>query len=169
LLPGDIRTLANRNNFVIRELHLPDPPPRVEDRRAVSVARLKHKVPKKAQEAFRRASEMAQRDKHEEAVSELERAVAIDPEFADGFNNLGVQHFLLRHSVEAEASIRRALELDPSFVTAHINFAHLALRYGDIGLAEKEAQRAVALGDEDGEAQMILNLVRSATRATQRN
>ena len=52
ILPGPVRTPFDMNNYILRELHLPDAPSAAEDHQPISVARLKHKVSKKAQQAY---------------------------------------------------------------------------------------------------------------------
>jgi Flp pilus assembly protein TadD len=154
-------TPAEINESVIRELGFPDPPRTPTRVGPISVTRLTHKVPKKARDAFNRATAFAQKDKHDDAVRELEQAVALDPAFADAYNNLGVQHFLENRMDASEIALRHALELDPAFTTAHINLAYLAVTKNDLAAAEREAQRAIALGDENGEARKILELMHS--------
>ncbi len=160
LIPNNLRTPAEVNASILRELHLPEAPQPARSSGPISVLRLTHKVPKNARDAFNRATEFDKKKQHAEAIQELERAVALDSAFADAYNNLGVQHFLLNELAATEKSLRRALELDPSFVTAHINMAYLALTKGDATTAEKEASRAVALGDPDGEARKILQILK---------
>ncbi|MEO5923359.1 MAG: tetratricopeptide repeat protein [Bryobacteraceae bacterium] len=161
MFPRDVRNPLETFESVSRFLRLPDPPKTPVDPRPISLARLTHKVPKKAQEAFARATTFGNKQQHAEAVLALEQAVAIDPAFADAYNNLGVQHFLQRHLVESETALRRAIELDPAFATAHINLAYLALTKNDSATANQEAQRALALGDQDGEAQKVLEVLRA--------
>src|SRR4051812_12003486 len=155
------RTSLDLYDSVVRTLRSPIPTRPPANVGSTSVARLTHKVPKKAQEAFRRATALAQKQQHAEAVRELEQAVAIDPAFADAYNNLGVQHFLQQHFADAESALHRAIDLDPALATAHINLAYLALTKNDSTLAKQEAQRALALGDQDGEAQKVLDVVRA--------
>ena len=159
LLPNHLLTPAEINASILRELSLPEAPQPQRSSGPISVLRLTHKVPKSARDAFGRATEFDRKKEHAKAIRELEQAVALDPAFADAYNNLGVQHFLLNEFIETEKALKRALELDPSFVTAHVNMAYLALTKGDTTGAEKEARRAVALGDQDGEARKILNIV----------
>jgi Flp pilus assembly protein TadD len=147
---------------VFRALGIPEAPQPPTNSKPISVARLSHKVPKKARDAFNRATALAKKEKHAEAVRELQEAVAIDPAFADAYNNLGVQHFLVNCFEDSETALRRALELDPAFTTAHINLAYLALSKNDPGTAEREAQRAIALGDDSGEARNVLRMLRPA-------
>jgi Flp pilus assembly protein TadD len=161
LIPNNLLTPAELNASILRELRLPEAPQPDRSTGPISVARLTHKVPKNARDAFNRATEFAKKKQHADAVRELKRAVDLDPAFADAYNNLGVQHFLLNELAETETSLRRALDLDPSFVTAHINMAYLALTKGDARSAEQEAQRAIALGDKDGEAQRVLGLIKA--------
>lgn len=61
-----------------------------------------------------------------EALSELERMVAADPDRAEGHNDLAVLYHSVGRLTDAEREIRRALELDPQNTEAQDNRAAIA-------------------------------------------
>lgn len=73
----------------------------------------------------------------------LETAVAIDPELAGGWVNLGVARRRTGDEAGAEAAYRKALEADPTMLSAYQNLAVLLRRQGK----EAEAVELLALTD----------------------
>jgi uncharacterized protein (TIGR02996 family) len=65
-----------------------------------------------------------------EARADLERAVWIDPNFADGWNNLGVERQYIGDANDALDAFRRCMQLDPEHNYALRNEADLLLELG---------------------------------------
>lgn len=59
--------------------------------------------------------------KVEEAARSYRQALALDPDFADAYINLGNALDRLGKSDEAIATYQKALELDPDLAGAHYN------------------------------------------------
>ncbi len=127
----------------------------------VSVVRLTHKIPKLALKTFKRAATLSKKGKHEEAVRELSQAIAIDPEFAEAYNNLGVQYYLLARPLEAQAMLQRAVALDPAAAPSYANLAAVVLALGDSAGAELLARRALTLDPRNAGAQRVLGALHS--------
>lgn len=109
----------------------------------VSVARLRHKVPRAAQAFYRKAQKESRAGRYQQAAVELEAALRRDPEFAEAHTLLGVEYTRLERNRDAEAALGRALELDPNSATAHYYMALVRYRFGDLAEAEQSARRAV--------------------------
>lgn len=60
-----------------------------------------------------------------EAIAAYERAIALEPGFADAHCNLGTVYYNQGRRALARACYERALELDPDHVEAHFNVANL--------------------------------------------
>jgi tetratricopeptide (TPR) repeat protein len=71
-----------------------------------------------------------ERGRYEEAVRELEEAVALAPDFADLHHLLGLALGMTGARERAVASFQRALQLNPHYVEARMN---LAIVYNDLG------------------------------------
>jgi serine/threonine-protein kinase len=80
------------------------------------------------------------------ARAAAERALALDPELPEAHTSLGfVRDFFEWDWAGAEASYRRAIEIAPSYATAHQWYAELLVGLGRFDEARVEAQRAVQL------------------------
>jgi tetratricopeptide (TPR) repeat protein len=85
----------------------------------------------------RLALDLFRRGMLEEAIDEYKQALAINPNYADLRNQLGVTLFAARRDEEAVAEFAHALKINPRYVEARLNHG-LALRR----LGRKEEARA---------------------------
>lgn len=96
------------------------------------------------------ASMLAQAGHHEDAVDEAERAIALDPNDADGFVALAGVLNLAGRPGEAHQMVRRAMRLNPHFPPSYLYELGLAEfsmeRFAD---SRASLERAVALNPDD--------------------
>jgi len=147
----------------------PLPKPKAEPKPAggtVSVASLSHRVPKAAKQAFDRASNFFDKGDVGKAVQELEKAVALDPQYAEAHSDLGVGYMQLQRILEAESEFRRAIALDPYISVAHSNLGWALLWQRNFPDAEQSARRALALALNNDSAHVLLGLLLGAEPAT---
>ena len=83
--------------------------------------------------------------RHEDAVRELERALAIYPDHVEALYNAGTLYMQDGRAAEALDLLRRATTLDPGHFGAWINRAMLHSEEGDFPAALAGADRAIAL------------------------
>jgi tetratricopeptide (TPR) repeat protein len=121
----------------------------------VSVYRLRHNAPRKAWAAFDRSAKLAKAGNWQQAARELEKSVAIDPDFSQGHANLGASYLELNRPEQAAAEMRRAVQLDPATGTYHSNLALTLLILGRAQEAEPEARTAVSLDPANPRCQFI--------------
>jgi Flp pilus assembly protein TadD len=150
---------ASLRGHEVDELKLPLPSKNPPGEGVISAARLRHKVPKQAEKALKRAVKLSDSGKRLEATHEFELAIAYDPDYADAHNNLGVHYILLNRPADARRELLRAIESDPTLGIAFFNLGWMDLQSGDLTAAEQHAQRAVALSDRNSQAQQLLELV----------
>jgi folate-binding protein YgfZ len=81
-------------------------------------------------------------DREGEAITLLERAIAVAPGYADAYETLGVVLGRHRRFEEAIAVMRRLLEVDPDSVMAHTNMSVYHNQLGRTDEAEAEARAA---------------------------
>ena len=85
-------------------------------------------------------------DKEEnEAWKSWQKAVEIDPRFAEAWNKLGEHFEEARDLAEAERAYRTAAEADKDFIEPHVRLANLALSQSKWERALEESERAIAM------------------------
>jgi Flp pilus assembly protein TadD len=132
-------------------------PPSKDRAGTVSVAQLHHQIPKPARQAFKRAGDLARRGDADGALRELEKTVALDPEWAAAHNDTGVQYARRADYQKAEAEFRKTVELAPESVLARINLALIQVQLGNPVEAERNLRRAVQIAPLDTTARLLLN------------
>lgn len=157
---------ANPANRIMDSLRLPNPPRQPIITETVSAAALRHAVPKAAVKAHERARKLFEAGKSGDAQRELEKALALDPEYAEAHENLGALYLKLNRPAEAETHIRRAIELNPSSSVAHSDLAAIQLLSGDLGAAERSARRALELSRGNDWARFVLGMTLLRNTAT---
>ncbi len=110
----------------------------------VSANQLAHQPPKEALKAYEQALQAINQRQREQAKESLRRAIALDPDYVNAYNDLAVIHMGEKKYLEAEALLRRALASDPKFIHSLLNLGitlnHLQ-KYTDAILSLREALR----------------------------
>jgi len=96
----------------------------------VSIKQLLHPPDRKALQALATAQHFSQSGDAARAVAELEKAIKISPDYAEAYNNLGVQQMHAGKMEAACENFRKALEITgPSaFILANLAIAQRELR-----------------------------------------
>lgn len=87
------------------------------------------------------------------AVSELERAVELDPSLARNQNNLAAAYFDAGRVLDGWPHVRKAVMMDPAQQTYRTNFRRFVLYFIHEGIVEtgaSEEQVVSVLGEPDG-------------------
>jgi tetratricopeptide (TPR) repeat protein len=134
----------------------PSSPPSGE---SVSVVRLTHKPPAKARDAFQRGIKLDRAGAPENAATEFEKAIALDPDFSEAHGNLGVEYTAMGRLDDAIAEFHRALALDPATSFHHSNLAYALIRLNRNQEAESEAQMALGVDSGNATAQFLLGFL----------
>ena len=113
---------------------------------SVSLARMQHKTPKKAEKEFIAAHHAVEKGRRNEAIDHLRQAIQLDPLYFEAYNNLGVQ--LVQEGLMEEAceALQKAVDIDDTDPLAEMNLAYTLLVLKRYPQAE-EAARASLRGD----------------------
>jgi tetratricopeptide (TPR) repeat protein len=110
-----------------------------------SLSRFKSTVKGSADEHNLKGAELLDAGDYGGAADEFKTAVDIDPNFSDGYYNLGKVYSQIKDYDQALASYRKAIELDPENPRYHYN---MAIVYGMKGMnteSEQEYLTAISL------------------------
>jgi tetratricopeptide (TPR) repeat protein len=88
---------------------------------------------------------LAQKGRLDEAVEQLQKALELNPSFAEAHYNLG--HVLVQKGQmdEAIAQYQKALELNPDYPDAHYNLGNVLVEKGQVDEAIAQYQKALQL------------------------
>jgi tetratricopeptide (TPR) repeat protein len=113
---------------------------------------------------------LSQSEQHDgEAVTVLQRAVALDPRNATVLLNLARAEFLVDDVANATQAARQGIALDPANAAAHDLLARGLGLQGEIDAARQELVEALRLDPTDMEAREILNRLSAVMRVPVRN
>lgn len=84
-------------------------------------------VPKEAREAFDKGRKAGSEKQFDEAVTQLNKAVTLDPQYAAAWSLLAEIHRLQNQFEPAKAEYAKALAADPKFVSPYFGLAAIAV------------------------------------------
>ena len=106
-------------------------------------------APKDAKKAYERGLQSLLKNKLAEAAKDFEKAVALYPNYADAWVNLGKVR-LEQQSIEpARVALKKAMEADPKLVAPYVELGLLAAKDGKWEESGKYLDRAVQLDPLD--------------------
>jgi len=130
--------------------------------RTISAARLLHPPDRRSLREAAKAQKLAETGDHVRAVEELEKAVSLDPHYADAYNNLGAEYARLGRLKEAETAFRRAIEIDPTMAITQSNLAVVLAKMAHLDEAEQWARGALRLDASNADSRGILDSILAA-------
>jgi tetratricopeptide (TPR) repeat protein len=98
-------------------------------------------------------------DRMRAAVPHFQRALALEPEFAEAYNNLALALAKLGLAEDATAHYRRALEQSPGYASAHNNLGTVLVAAGDSTGARWHFRKAIELDADFASAYNNLGLL----------
>ncbi|MEX2672890.1 MAG: tetratricopeptide repeat protein [Phycisphaeraceae bacterium] len=98
-----------------------------------------------AQHDFARGMQAMAEEDPQKALHHFRKACAIDPQFAEAYNQCGLAHYMLEQWVEATAPCRRAIKLQPWHFGAFAGLGHCFAHTGDLDQAACCYRSALAI------------------------
>jgi tetratricopeptide (TPR) repeat protein len=86
-----------------------------------------------------------QKGQVDEAMAQCQRALEIDPKYAEAHSNLGMALFQKGQVDEAVAHYQKALEINPNDATTHYNFGNALFQKGQVDEAVAHYQKALEI------------------------
>ena len=120
----------------------------------VSAANLN--VPEKARKELDKANQAMARQDWKQALERLNKAIAIYPQYAAAYNNLGVLYGRTSDYVHEQEALEKAIALDDHFASAFANLGKLCVRQKNFPRAETLLEKAASLDPGNAESLTLL-------------
>lgn len=106
-------------------------------------------APKDAKKAFERGRAAAKKQKWSEAQAQFQKAVEIDPKFAEAWAGLGDMHQIQKQPDEARKAYTQAMTADARFIRPYFGMIELASAANDWQQVASLSDKAIALDSYD--------------------
>ena len=113
-------------------------------------------IPRAARKQFDKATGLIAKQDWRKAIDELNRALAIYPNYVEAYNNLGVVYARMGDRASERVALEKALKINDHFAPAWVNLARMAIADRDFPTAENLLDKAVALTPADPDTLLIL-------------
>jgi tetratricopeptide (TPR) repeat protein len=124
----------------------------------VSVARLRHHIPRRALKEFNKSADAVEKGDSQAAIAHLKKALEIDPAFVEAHNNLGARYLVLQQYERALEEFQKALALDDRATLVYPNMAIAYLGLGRYADAERAARRGLWCDPTSNRCRLLLGL-----------
>lgn len=101
--------------------------------------------PALGQQHYLTGYQLAQQRKYREAITELNQAIRLQPDFAPAYNGRGYARFQLHNYAAAIRDLDRAISLDPQYANAYHIRSVVKKAMGNLKGAAADARRAEEL------------------------
>jgi tetratricopeptide (TPR) repeat protein len=99
-------------------------------------------IPSKAQQKLAKAQALSDHHDYKKAIQTLKEAIAIYPDYAAAYNNLGVAYGRLGDRDKERDALQHAIRINDHFAQAHANLARMDMSASDFAGAEAEFTKA---------------------------
>ena len=145
----------NQNEYVtVQRLANSGSNPKPSNASMISTSELN--VPVKARSELEKGVEAMAKQDWKKALERLNKAIAIYPQYAAAYNNLGVLYARMSDPVHEREALEKAIHLDDHLATAEVNLAKLCLREKNFSQAETLLAKALIAGPNNVEVLMLL-------------
>jgi Flp pilus assembly protein TadD len=125
-------------------------------RSIVTLHELAHKIAGEARKEFESAIKAEKKGDEVSAIKHFKKAVAIDPEYVDALNNLGVSFLHRKRTDLAVEQFNKAIAIDPHAAIPYCNLALALLMQNKLTDAERAARQNVKLDDAGTWGRLVL-------------
>ncbi|MFL6213532.1 MAG: tetratricopeptide repeat protein [Blastocatellia bacterium] len=127
--------------------------------RVVSVAEDERMVPASARHALEQADKLIDKGDVDAAIVQLNKALALYPDYIRARNRLGVQYLKRRRLPEAAEQFKVILDKNPKYFDARLNFGIVLYEQRHLTEAADELSRAVSLDSSSAAAHLFWGIV----------
>jgi Tfp pilus assembly protein PilF len=123
---------------------------------APTVAAVDLNIPKKARKDFDKATELMAEQDWNQAKEELMKALAIYPQYANAYNNLGVVYARLGDRPREREALQKAISLNDHLASAFVNLGKMDIMERNFPDAEAQLGKAAILEPINAQTLMLL-------------
>lgn len=123
--------------------------PRTVKGQSAMIAANDLKVPKKASQAFDKATKLIAKQQWQPAIDQLNKALALYPSYAEAYNNLGVVYARLGDQAKERESLQKATAANDHFAPAFVNLARMEMKGHNFSAAEADLNKATSADPTD--------------------
>jgi hypothetical protein len=120
------------------------------------VAAVDLNIPESARKEFDKANQFVAKGNWQKAIERLNKAIAIYPEYAEAYNNLGVVYGRLGNRTRNLEALQKAVSLNDHFAPAYLNLARIAIADRDLVQAEALLDKAVGIAPTNSQMLVLL-------------
>ena len=113
-------------------------------------------VPSNAAKEFEKANRLIAKQDWAKATERLQKGLALYPNYATGYNNLGAVYSYLGNGAQAREALQQAISLDDHLAPAYVNLGRLSFLEKDYPAAESLLTRAVSLAPAENADELFL-------------
>lgn len=150
----DARKVTQEQYVTVRQLADSGPKPVSSHSTMISVADLN--VPQKARKELDKANVAMAEKNWKASLQHLNQAIAIAPQYATAYNNLGVLYGKMNDLPHEEEALKKAISLDDHFATPFVNYGKMCLQQKNFPQAEILLQKAISAEPNNPETLMLL-------------
>jgi len=114
------------------------------------------KIPDRARKEFDKATELIARQDWNHATERLKRAIAIYPDYAEAYNNLGIAYIRLGDQAQGREALQKAVGTNDHLASAYVNLARMSIANRDFPAAETLLDKATAIDPNDAATLVLL-------------
>jgi tetratricopeptide (TPR) repeat protein len=149
----DNRKVTQAQYVSVRQVEESGPRP-VSAHSTVSAAELG--VPAKARKEVDKANECMAEQNYKKALEHLNKALALAPQYATAYNNLGVLYARMNDMPHEEEALKKAVAVDDHFAPALVNYGKLSLQQKNFPQAETLLAKAAGVEPNNVETLLLL-------------
>jgi tetratricopeptide (TPR) repeat protein len=114
------------------------------------------RVPEGASREFDKASKLMAKQEWQKAIDPLNKALALYPDYAEAYTNLGVVYARLGDSQKERESLQKAIAANDHFAPAFVNLARLEIKDHNFAAAETHLKQATSIDPTDAQSLALL-------------
>jgi tetratricopeptide (TPR) repeat protein len=113
-------------------------------------------VPSSAAKEFEKANHLIAKQDWKKATDRLRKALALDPNYAAAYNNLGAAYSRMGDTAQAGEALQKAIALNDRLAPAYVNLGRVSFLVKDFPGAESYLNKALGLAPPDADELSLL-------------